>query len=136
MIALYIIIGIAVGAVAVYLLLNPKVGRLHVELARKETEMQMLSQQRTEEQRKSEERFNEERRKSEERFAEETKLREKQFEQQLQTTREQLQNMAQQLMDAQAKKLKDLPRSPACVSRWPQTRGCQQARSVTSPVRR
>lgn len=107
MIALYIIIGIAVGAVAVYLLLNPKVGRLHVELARKETEMQMLSQQRTEEQRKSEERFNEERRKSEERFAEETKLREKQFEQQLQTTREQLQNMAQQLMDAQAKKLKE-----------------------------
>ena len=92
---------------AVYLLLNPKVGRLHVELARKETEMQMLSQQRTEEQRKSEERFNEERRKSEERFAEETKLREKQFEQQLQTTREQLQNMAQQLMDAQAKKLKE-----------------------------
>ncbi len=107
MIALYIIIGIAVGAVAVYLLLNPKVGRLHVELARKETEMQMLSQQRTEEQRKSEERFNEEQRKSEERFAEETKLREKQFEQQLQTTREQLQNMAQQLMDAQAKKLKE-----------------------------
>ena len=107
MIALYIIIGIAVGAVVAYMVLSPKVGRLHVELARKETEMQMLSQQRTEEQRKSEERFNEERRKSEERFAEETKLREKQFEQQLQTTREQLQNMAQQLMDAQAKKLKE-----------------------------
>ena len=107
MIALYIIIGIAVGAVVAYMVLSPKMGRLHVELARKETEMQMLSQQRTEEQRKSEERFNEERRKSEERFAEETKLREKQFEQQLQTTREQLQNMAQQLMDAQAKKLKE-----------------------------
>jgi len=107
MIALYIIIGVAIGAVVAYMVLSPKVGRLHVELARKETEMQMLSQQRTEEQRKSEERFNEERRKSEERFAEETKLREKQFEQQLQTTREQLQNMAQQLMDAQAKKLKE-----------------------------
>ncbi len=107
MIALYIIIGIAVGALVVYMVLSPKMGQLHVELARKETEMQMLSQQRTEEQRKSEERFNEERRKSEERFAEETKLREKQFEQQLQTTREQLQNMAQQLMDAQAKKLKE-----------------------------
>ena len=107
MIAIYIIIGVAVGAAAVYLLLNPKMAGLHVELARKETEMQMLSQQRTEEQQKAEERFNEERRKSEERFSEETKLREKQFEQQLQTTREQLQNMAQQLMDAQAKKLKE-----------------------------
>ena len=107
MIAVYIIIGIAVGAVAVYLLLNPKMAGLRVDLARKETEMQMLAQQRTEEQQKTEERFQEERRKSEERFTEETKLREKQFEQQLQTTREQLQNMAQQLMDAQAKKLKE-----------------------------
>ena len=107
MIALYIIIGIAIGSAAVYLLLNPKVAGLRVELARKETETQLLAQQRTEEQQKTEERFNEERRKSEERFNEETKLREKQFEQQLQTTREQLQNMAQQLMDAQAKKLKE-----------------------------
>lgn len=107
MIALYIIIGVAIGAVVAYMVLSPKMGQLRVELARKETEMQMLSQQRSEEQRQAEERFNEERRKSEERFSEETKLREKQFEQQLQTTREQLQNMAQQLMDAQAKKLKE-----------------------------
>ena len=107
MIALYIIIGVAIGAVVAYMVLFPKMGQLRVELARKETEMQMLSQQRSEEQRQTEERFNEERRKSEERFSEETKLREKQFEQQLQTTREQLQNMAQQLMDAQAKKLKE-----------------------------
>ena len=107
MIALYIIIGVAIGAIVAYMVLFPKMGQLRVELARKETEMQMLSQQRSEEQRQAEERFNEERRKSEERFSEETKLREKQFEQQLQTTREQLQNMAQQLMDAQAKKLKE-----------------------------
>lgn len=85
MIALYIIIGIAIGSAAVYLLLNPKVAGLRVELARKETETQLLAEHRNEE----------------------TKLREKQFEQQLQTTREQLQNMAQQLMDAQAKKLKE-----------------------------
>ena len=85
MIALYIIIGIAIGSAAVYLLLNPKVAGLRVELARKETETQLLAEHRNEE----------------------TKLREKQFEQQLHTTREQLQNMAQQLMDAQAKKLKE-----------------------------
>lgn len=48
MIALYIVIGIAVGAVVLYLVMNQKVGRLHVELAKKETEMQMLSQQRSE----------------------------------------------------------------------------------------
>ena len=39
---LYIIIGIAIGATVAYLLLNPKVGQLSVELARKETEVQML----------------------------------------------------------------------------------------------
>ena len=37
-----IIIGIAIGATVAYLLLNPKVGQLSVELARKETEVQML----------------------------------------------------------------------------------------------
>ena len=42
MIALYIIIGVAIGATVAYLLLNPKVGQLSVELARKETEVQML----------------------------------------------------------------------------------------------
>ena len=42
MIALYIIIGIAIGATVAYLLLSPKVGQLSVELARKETEVQML----------------------------------------------------------------------------------------------
>ena len=42
MIALYIIIGIAIGATVAYLLLIPKVGQLSVELARKETEVQML----------------------------------------------------------------------------------------------
>ncbi len=114
----YIIIGIAIGAVVAYLLLNPKIGRLHVDLARKETEMQMLTQQRSEEQRRHEEELEDERRQTEERFAEElrqteehfedmAKQREKLFEQQLQVTREQLQNMAQQLMDAQAKKLKE-----------------------------
>ncbi len=84
-IALYIIIGIVIGALVVYLLMDRKVGALHILLARKETEMKMVAQQHTEE----------------------TQLREQQFSQQVKTTQEQLQNMARQLMDAQAQRLKD-----------------------------
>lgn len=118
MIALYIVIGIAVGAVVLYLVMNQKVGRLHVELAKKETEMQMLSQQRTEEQRQSEERFAEQMRSQREQAAdqlraqreqstEQLKAAREQFDEQLKTTKEQLRVMAQQLMDAQAQRLKE-----------------------------
>ena len=82
---LYIIIGVAVGAVAVYLLMNRKVTGMHVELVRKDTELTMLNQQ----------------------HSEEVKMREQQFNEQLKTTKEQLHVMAQQLMDAQAKRLKE-----------------------------
>ena len=85
MIILYIIIGVAVGAVAVYLLMNRKVTGMHVELVRKDTELTMLAQQ----------------------HGEEVKMREQQFNEQLKTTKEQLHVMAQQLMDAQAKRLKE-----------------------------
>ena len=85
MIVLYIIIGVVVGAVAVYLLMNPQIVRLHVELARKETEMQLLGQQRQEDMRQNEERFAE----------------------QLKTTQLQLRLMTKQLMDAQARQLKE-----------------------------
>ena len=118
MIALYIVIGIAVGAVVLYLVMNQKVGRLHVELAKKETEMQMLSQQRSEEQRQSEERFSEQMRSQREQAAdqlraqreqsaEQLKAAREQFDEQLKTTKEQLRVMAQQLMDAQAQRLKE-----------------------------
>ena len=85
MIVLYIIIGIAVGALALYFVMSPKVARMTVELARKETEMQMLGQQRQEQLRAQRE----------------------QFDEQLKTTKEQLRVMAQQLMDAQAQRLKE-----------------------------
>ena len=39
---LYIIIGIALGAMAVYFVMNPKQARLVVELAKKETELEMM----------------------------------------------------------------------------------------------
>ena len=82
---LYIIIGVAVGAVAVYLLMNRKVTGMHIELVRKDTELTMLNQQ----------------------HSEEVKMREQQFNEQLKTTKEQLHVMAQQLMDDQAKRLKE-----------------------------
>ena len=118
MIALYIVIGIVVGAVVLYLVMNQKVGRLHVELAKKETEMQMLSQQRTEELRQSDERFSEQMRSQRELAAdqlraqreqstEQLRAAREQFDEQLKTTKEQLRVMAQQLMDAQAQRLKE-----------------------------
>ncbi len=42
MIVLYIIIGIALGAVAVYFVMNQKQSRMAVELAKKETEIEMM----------------------------------------------------------------------------------------------
>ena len=49
----YIIIGVAVGAVAVFLWMNQRIAGLRVDLAKKETEMQLLSQQRMEEQQRT-----------------------------------------------------------------------------------
>jgi len=74
-----------VGALVLYFVMSPKVARMTVELARKETEMQMLGQQRQEQLRAQRE----------------------QFDEQLKTTKEQLRVMAQQLMDAQAQRLKE-----------------------------
>ena len=42
MIAIYIIIGIALGAVVIYLLMNQRMGALRVELGKKETEIEMM----------------------------------------------------------------------------------------------
>jgi DNA recombination protein RmuC len=93
---LYIIIGVVIGAVIVYVLMNTKVSALHVELARKDTEMTMLEHQHSEKARLLQQQRNEE-----------VKLREQQFNEQLKTTKEQLHVLAQQLMDAQAKRLKE-----------------------------
>lgn len=41
-IAIYIIIGIALGAVVIYLLMNQRMGALRVELGKKETEIEMM----------------------------------------------------------------------------------------------
>lgn len=107
MIVLYIIIGIALGAIAVYLLMNAKVGRLTVDLARKDTEMQLSREQQVAERQRHEQLFNEQLRQQHDQHVEQLKAAREQFEQQLKTTREQLQVVAQQLMDAQTRRLKE-----------------------------
>ena len=57
MIAVYILIGIAIGAAVIYFVMNAKQTRLTVEIAKKETEMALLAQQRIEESKQAEERF-------------------------------------------------------------------------------
>ena len=103
----YIIIGVAVGAVAVFLWMNQRIAGLRVDSAKKETEMQLLSQQRTEQLEHLEQRHSQQLERMEQQRAEQQELQRKMFEQQLQTTKEQMQNMARQLMDAQAKQLKE-----------------------------
>jgi DNA recombination protein RmuC len=89
-----------------------------VELARKETEMNLLGQQRKVEQQQAEERFSEQLRLQREQSAdqlraqreqsvEQLRSQREQFDEQLKTTKEQLHVMAQQLMDAQAQRLKE-----------------------------
>ena len=118
MIVLYILIGMAVGALALYFVMSPKVARMTVELARKETEMNLLGQQRKVEQQQAEERFSEQLRLQREQSAdqlraqreqsvEQLRAQREQFDEQLKTTKEQLHVMAQQLMDAQAQRLKE-----------------------------
>ena len=118
MIVLYILIGMAVGALVLYFMMSPKVARMTVELARKETEMNLLGQQRKVEQQQAEERFSEQLRLQREQSAdqlraqreqsvEQLRAQREQFDEQLKTTKEQLHVMAQQLMDAQAQRLKE-----------------------------
>ena len=118
MIVLYILIGMAVGALALYFVMSPKVARMTVELARKETEMNLLGQQRKVEQQQAEERFSEQLRlqreqsadqlrAQREQSADQLRAQREQFDEQLKTTKEQLHVMAQQLMDAQAQRLKE-----------------------------
>ena len=118
MIVLYILIGMAVGALALYFVMSPKVARMTVELARKETEMNLLGQQRKVEQQQAEERFSEQLRLQREQSAdqfrvqreqsvEQLRAQREQFDEQLKTTKEQLHVMAQQLMDVQAQRLKE-----------------------------
>ena len=83
----YIILGVAVGALVVYLLLS-----------RQLTEQRLTQQQRQ---------FEQQLENSRQQFSQQLENSRQQFSQQLETSREQMQNLARQLMDRQASQLKE-----------------------------
>ena len=92
MIALYIIIGIAVGAIVLYVVMDKRLDALNVASGKKDIELSMKSEQ-----------LNAATSRVSHLESENRDLHAKQ----LRTAREQLQNMAQQLMEASATKLKE-----------------------------
>ncbi len=120
MIALYILIGVAVGAVVLYLLMDRRMDTLRIAGGQKDIELSMKGEQlnaatsrvnHLEAENKTlhakAETQGRELELVREQMGEELKRRDEQFQEQLRTAREQLQNMAQQLMEASASKLKE-----------------------------
>lgn len=120
MIALYILIGIVVGAVVLYLLMDRRMDTLRIAGGQKDIELSMKGEQlnaatsrvnHLEAENKTlhakAETQGRELELVREQMGEELKRRDEQFQEQLRTAREQLQNMAQQLMEASASKLKE-----------------------------
>ena len=120
MIALYILIGIAVGAVVLYLLMDRQMDTLRISGGQKDIELSMKSEQlnaATSRVDHLEAEYKTLHAKAEtqgrelelvrQQMGEELKRRDEQFQEQLRTAREQLQNMAQQLLEASASKLKE-----------------------------
>ena len=109
--ALYIIIGIAVGAAAVYALMNQRVVRLTVERDSANTaaqrEQALLREQYEESERRLREQQAEQTKAEREHFDEQSRAQREQFGEQLRTAKEQMQNMARQLLEQQALRLKD-----------------------------
>ena len=120
MIAVYILIGVAVGAVVLYLLMDRKMDTLRIAGGQKDIELSMKGEQlnaatsrvnhleaenktlhaKAESQGRELELVRQQ-------MGDELKRRDEQFQEQLRTAREQLQNMAQQLMETSASKLKE-----------------------------
>jgi len=120
MIALYILIGIVVGAVVLYLLMDRQMDTLRIAGGQKDIELSMKGEQlnaatsrvnHLEAENKTlhakAETQGRELELVREQMGEELKRRDEQFQEQLRTAREQLQNMAQQLMETSASKLKE-----------------------------
>ena len=138
MIVIYIIIGIMVGAVVVYLLMDKRLDRLSLEGGKKEIELAMrdellagansrvqhleavnkdLNQRAESLNAKAEtlgrelelvrQQMTDELQRRDDQFKEQLQTSKDQFQEQLRTAREQFSNMAQQLMEASASKLKE-----------------------------
>ena len=131
MIAVYIIIGVAVGAVVLYLLMDRKMDTLRIEGGKKDIELSMKGEQlsaatsrvnhleaenmslhaKAESQGRELElvrqQMDEELQRRDQQFREQMQASKDQFQEQLKTAREQFSNLSQQLMEASASKLKE-----------------------------
>ena len=131
MIALYIITGVAIGAVALYLFMDRKMDVLRVEGGKKDIELSMRSEllnaansrvQHLEAENKSlnaktesqgrelellRQQMSTELQRRDEEFRNQLQTSKEQFQEQLRTAREQFSNMAQHLMETSASKLKE-----------------------------
>ncbi len=131
MIALYIIIGIAVGAVVLYLLMDRKMDTLRIEGGKKDIELSMKGEQlnaatsrvnHLEAENKSlhakaesqgrelellRQQMDDELQRRDRQFKEQMQASKDQFQEQLRTAREQFSNLSQQLMETSASKLKE-----------------------------
>ena len=131
MIVLYIIIGVAVGAVVLYLLMDRKMDVLRIEGGKKDIELSMKGEQLSaatsrvnhlEAENKSlhakaesqgrelelvRQQMDEELQRRDRQFKEQMQASKDQFQEQLRTAREQFSNLSQQLMEASASKLKE-----------------------------
>ena len=131
MIAVYIIIGIAIGAVVLYLLMDRKMDTLRIEGGKKDIELSMKGEQlnaatsrvnHLEAENKSlhakaesqgrelelvRQQMDEELQRRDRQFKEQMQASKDQFQEQLKTAREQFSNLSQQLMESSASKLKE-----------------------------
>ena len=131
MIAVYIIIGIVVGAVVLYLLMDRKMDTLRIEGGKKDIELSMKGEQlnaatsrvnHLEAENKSlhakaesqgrelelvRQQMEEELQRRDRQFKEQMQASKDQFQEQLKTAREQFSNLSQQLMESSASKLKE-----------------------------
>ena len=109
MIVLYIIIGIAVGAVVLYLLMDRKMDTLRIESGKKEMELSMKGEQLAEATSRVRhlEAENKDLHAKSESQGRELELVRQQMKEELQRHEERFKNMAQQLLEQSASKLKD-----------------------------
>ena len=103
---IYIIVGVVIGATVGYVAMSRKVNGKQLEIVKLETQMELYSRQRAEEQQQHEHQLAEQQQTLQEQFDRQQQSQREQFDEQLRTTKEQLVNMSRQLVDLQAQRMK------------------------------
>jgi DNA recombination protein RmuC len=106
-VALYILIGCVIGALAVYVWLIHRINQLKISVEVAQKELSMQREQSAETLRQHEQQATQEIRLREQQNAQETQLRTQQFQEQLKVVREQFQNLASRLLDETSERLQN-----------------------------